>query len=192
MAFDGTTDIPIVQVSLPGDGNPVSAGKLGKLWRPYGMPPLVLFSSLADDRRDLGYGIMGTGQVVNNLRDFCKSGQSHRSFTSRALAPFRSFAEDHTEAPRNLVLMQPSLRSTNDLFWTLLSSHRISIKEPETPRSDSDPVPTPSLQGGHPTPEHLLPPAVAVGATDEGDAMKEIWAGVDGGLGWGIWRWKGQ
>lgn len=30
VAFKGQTDIPIVQVSLPGDGNPLSAAKLGQ------------------------------------------------------------------------------------------------------------------------------------------------------------------
>lgn len=30
VAFAGKTDIPIVQVSLPGDGSPVSSAKLGK------------------------------------------------------------------------------------------------------------------------------------------------------------------
>lgn len=55
VAFAGKTDIPIVQVSLPGDSSPVSAAKLGKA-----------LASL----RDEGYGVMGTGQAVHNLRDF--------------------------------------------------------------------------------------------------------------------------
>lgn len=55
VAFEGKTDIPIVQVSLPGDSSPVSAAKLGKA-----------LAAL----RDEGYGIMGTGQAVHNLRDY--------------------------------------------------------------------------------------------------------------------------
>lgn len=55
MAFNGATDIPIIQVSLPGDSSPVSAAKLGRA-----------LASL----RDQGYGIMGTGQAVHNLRDY--------------------------------------------------------------------------------------------------------------------------
>jgi aromatic ring-opening dioxygenase catalytic subunit (LigB family) len=30
VAFKGKTEIPVVQVSLPGDGSPVSTAKLGK------------------------------------------------------------------------------------------------------------------------------------------------------------------
>lgn len=30
VAFDGKTDIPIIQVSLPGDGSPASTARLGK------------------------------------------------------------------------------------------------------------------------------------------------------------------
>ncbi|KAL7418415.1 hypothetical protein Q5752_006873 [Cryptotrichosporon argae] len=49
------TNIPIVQVSLPGDDDPVSSAKLGKA-----------LSAL----RDEGYAIMGAGQTVHNVRDF--------------------------------------------------------------------------------------------------------------------------
>lgn len=55
VAFAGRTDIPIIQVSLPGDSNPISAAKLGRALAPL---------------REQGYGIMGTGQAVHNLRDF--------------------------------------------------------------------------------------------------------------------------
>lgn len=60
VAFEGKTDIPIVQVSLPGDSSPVSAAKLGKA-----------LAAL----RDEGYGIMGSGQAVHNLRDYMMGGQ---------------------------------------------------------------------------------------------------------------------
>lgn len=30
VAFEGRTDFPVIQVSLPGDGSPESAAKLGK------------------------------------------------------------------------------------------------------------------------------------------------------------------
>lgn len=55
VAFNGKTDIPIIQVSLPGDSSPTSAAKLGR--------------ALAALREE-GYGIMGTGQAVHNLRDY--------------------------------------------------------------------------------------------------------------------------
>ncbi|TXT12916.1 hypothetical protein VHUM_01317 [Vanrija humicola] len=54
VAFDGRTDIPIAQVSLPGDSSPLSAARFGRA-----------LAAL----RDQGYGIMGTGQAVHNLRD---------------------------------------------------------------------------------------------------------------------------
>ncbi|BEI88829.1 uncharacterized protein CcaverHIS019_0201910 [Cutaneotrichosporon cavernicola] len=60
VAFAGKTAIPIVQVSLPGDSNPVSAAKLGKA-----------LSTL----RDEGYSIMGSGQAVHNLRDYMMGGK---------------------------------------------------------------------------------------------------------------------
>lgn len=58
VAFKGKTDIPIVQVSLPGDSSAHSSGKLGQA-----------LSAL----RDEGYTIIATGQVVHNLRDYCES-----------------------------------------------------------------------------------------------------------------------
>lgn len=60
VAFNGSMSIPIVQVSLPGDGSPVSSAKLGRA-----------LASL----RDKGYGIMGTGQAVHNLRDYMTGGR---------------------------------------------------------------------------------------------------------------------
>lgn len=59
VAFEGKTAIPIIQVSLPGDSSPVSAAKLGRALAPL---------------REKGYGIMGTGQVVHNLRDYMTGG----------------------------------------------------------------------------------------------------------------------
>jgi 4,5-DOPA dioxygenase extradiol len=49
----------------------------------------------------------------------------------------------------------------------------------------------PLYKSAHPTPEHLLPLAVAVAATDPGDELEEIYT-ADDGLGWGMWRWKVQ
>lgn len=34
VAFEGKTDFPVIQVSLPGDGNPESAARLGKALAP--------------------------------------------------------------------------------------------------------------------------------------------------------------
>lgn len=57
VAFNGKTSIPIIQVSLPGNSSPDSAAKLGKA-----------LSGL----RGKGYTIIGSGQIVHNLRDACK------------------------------------------------------------------------------------------------------------------------
>ncbi|KAI9634060.1 Extradiol ring-cleavage dioxygenase, class III enzyme, subunit B [Dioszegia hungarica] len=54
VAFNGKTSIPIIQVSLPGNSSPDSAAKLGKA-----------LSGL----RGKGYTIIGSGQIVHNLRD---------------------------------------------------------------------------------------------------------------------------
>lgn len=55
----------------------------------------------------------------------------------------------------------------------------------------------PSYKNAHPTPEHLLPLAVAAAAAAAQDsAVEDIFVGIDdlagprGGLGWGMWRWK--
>lgn len=53
----------------------------------------------------------------------------------------------------------------------------------------------PLYKNAHPTPEHLLPLAVAAAAAEGGD-LEDIFVGIDdmagprGGLGWGMWRWK--
>ena len=56
VGLDSQTDIPIVQVSLPGDGSPGSTASLGRALR---------------SLRAQGYAIIGTGQIVHNLRDVC-------------------------------------------------------------------------------------------------------------------------
>ena len=52
-ALGESTSIPLVQVSLPGDDSPLSSIKLGRA---------------LGAMRDQGYAIIGTGQVVHNLR----------------------------------------------------------------------------------------------------------------------------
>ena len=52
-ALGESTSIPLVQVSLPGDDSPLSSIKLGRA---------------LGGMRDQGYAIIGTGQVVHNLR----------------------------------------------------------------------------------------------------------------------------
>jgi aromatic ring-opening dioxygenase catalytic subunit (LigB family) len=55
--MNGKTDIPLVQVSLPGDGSPESTAFLGRALKKL---------------REEGYALIGTGQIVHNLRDVCK------------------------------------------------------------------------------------------------------------------------
>jgi aromatic ring-opening dioxygenase catalytic subunit (LigB family) len=57
-----------MQVSLPGDGSPESTAKLGKALAP------LRYARSVDSAKssDQGYGIMGTGQAVHNLRDLCE------------------------------------------------------------------------------------------------------------------------
>lgn len=57
VAFQGKTDIPVVQVSLPGDSSAQTTVKLGRA-----------LASL----RAKGYTIIGSGQIVHNLRDICE------------------------------------------------------------------------------------------------------------------------
>jgi aromatic ring-opening dioxygenase catalytic subunit (LigB family) len=78
VAFAGRTDIPIIQVSLPGDSNPISAAKLGRALAPL---------------REQGYGIMGTGQAVHNLRDF-----SECCYIERAAVAVTPALEVHTRS----------------------------------------------------------------------------------------------
>lgn len=56
-ALGDGTDLSLVQVSLPASSDPRESVKVGK--------------ALASLRQE-GYAIIGTGQVVHNLRDLCR------------------------------------------------------------------------------------------------------------------------
>lgn len=140
VAFNGSTSIPIIQVSLPGDGSPISSAKLGRA-----------LASL----RDKGYGIMGTGQAVHNLRDYITGGRGEYG------RPF-------------LDAIQGALKSSDPVQGTVgLFRH-------------------PLYRAAHPSPEHLLPLAVAAAATDKQDRIRDIFVKDNGALGWGMWMWQPQ
>lgn len=157
VAFDGKTDIPIIQVSLPGDSSPASTVKLGKA-----------LSSL----RDKGYGIIGSGQVVHNLRDHCEfhhatSGLRSTDFPVSGVPT--TYNKPFLEAATSAVYSSTPVQTTQALF------HH------------------PLYKRAHPTPEHLLPILVSVAAADEKDKVEDIYVGLDKmGMGWGMWRWVPQ
>lgn len=126
--------------------------------------------------RDQGYAIMGTGQVVHNLRDLCKL-----SYT----LIWRRVADDRpVVSGQPMPYTQPFLQASQEAIHSSapLDSTISLFKHP-------------LYKKAHPTPEHLLPLAVAVAAA-EGSRPEDIYVGIDnmagprGGLGWGMWRWK--
>lgn len=118
---------------------------------------------------------MGTGQVVHNLRDLCDSlclrhrlrGKLTRLVSGKPMP----YTTPYLNAVKEALHSSDALESTIALF-----QH-------------------PLYKRAHPTPEHLLPLAVAAAAA-EGSGIEDIFVGVDdlggprGGLGWGMWRWK--
>lgn len=140
MAFNGSTQIPIIQVSLPGDSSPVSSAKLGRA-----------LASL----RDQGYSVMATGQAVHNLRDLMTGGRGE-------------YGKHFLEAVQGALKSDDPVNGTINLF-----RH-------------------PLYRNAHPSPEHLLPLAVATGAIDKGDKIKDIFVADNGPLGWGMWMWQPQ
>lgn len=168
VAFDGATDIPIVQVSLPGDASPHSTAVLGRALR---------------NVREQGYIVVGTGQVVHNLRDACErcsllrgnpfpcffpTSQTmpklkHHSVSGKSAPYAKPFQVDVSKALRSA---QP-VQSVVDLF-----RHKL-------------------YKQAHPTPEHLLPLVFTVASTLETDQCETVYDDVDAmGLGWGMWKWE--
>lgn len=142
---------PIIQISLPGNGSEESSEKLGK--------------ALAG-LRDQGYAIVGTGQVVHNLRDFMMARSRGESLTGS-----QSYGSQYLAAVVDAVSETPSAKS--------YPSVQNLFKHPLYQRS-------------HPTPEHLLPLAVAAGAAvpeNRGPAEK-VFEFDEGPLGWAIFRWE--
>lgn len=105
VAFEGKTDIPVVQVSLPG---------------------VLGFDIVCQDGHQ-GYGIMGTGQLVHNLLDL---------FSGRPMP----YAEPFMPAVHCALTKSKPLEASMTLF-----RH-------------------PLYKQAHPTPEHLLPLIVSLGA----------------------------
>jgi len=149
VAFEGKASFPIVQVSLPGDGHPVSAAKLGKALAPL---------------RKQGYGIMGTGQAVHNLRDL-----------------FSGAGTPYTQPYMNAI--QDALHSSKPLEATLtLFRHPLYKQAHPTPEHLLPlVVAVAAAQDGHE-------------ASDAEDIFVGIDTtlarGSDASLGWGMWRWK--
>ncbi|WVQ84625.1 hypothetical protein IAT38_006780 [Cryptococcus sp. DSM 104549] len=141
------TDLPIVQVSLPGGSDPRDSIKLGKV-----------LSGL----RDEGYAVVGTGQIVHNLRDLF-SGRPLPYTSGFLKAAKTSLKSSPTPASSVLDLVSHPLykkaHPTDEHFFPLLVAAG-AVRE-------SDKI------------EEIYSGVVdAMGKVVEND-----------GLGWGMWRW---
>lgn len=110
---------------------------------------------------------MGSGQTVHNLRDFC------------AQFPF------YNARLTSLVSGRPTPYST-----PFLHAARDAVHSSKPAEAVATLFRHPLYKSAHPSPEHLLPLAVAAGAVKSGDKVEDILMEVDkGGMGWGMWRW---
>ncbi|TYJ57908.1 hypothetical protein B9479_001263 [Cryptococcus floricola] len=145
-AFGEDTTFPLVQVSLPASANPVESIKLGQA-----------LSKL----RAQGYAIVGTGQVVHNIRDL---------FSGKGLPYTGPFLEDTSKA----------LSSSDCVSATLdLTKHPLYKKAHPT---DEHFFPLLVAVGATSSSDHIE--EIYKGVVDIGGRTVE-----NDGLGWGMWRW---
>ncbi|KIR53438.1 extradiol ring-cleavage dioxygenase [Cryptococcus gattii Ru294] len=145
-AFGDETNFPLVQVSLPASSNPRESVEVGK--------------ALASLRQE-GYAIMGTGQVVHNLRDLFTGGSL--SYTSPFLGAVSIAVSESDPVASTLKLTGHPLyrraHPTDEHFFPLL-------------------VASGAVQPGDKV-EEIYKGVVDIG----GKTVK------NDGLGWGMWRW---
>ncbi|KAK8853221.1 hypothetical protein IAR55_003923 [Kwoniella newhampshirensis] len=147
-ALGPSTDIPIVQVSLPASSDPRESVKLGKV-----------LSKLRDD----GYSVIGTGQVVHNLRDL---------FSGKKTTYARPFLNAVIES---LAAPDPIASSLN-----LVSHPRYKEAQPTDEHFFPLYVSLGATKDGE-RPEDIYVDVVGAGGTRTES---------DEGLGWGMWRWS--
>jgi 4,5-DOPA dioxygenase extradiol len=171
VAFDGKTDIPIVQVSLPGDSKVDSAVRLGRalgtlrLVFPFAIPA---FHGLADSP---------VTKATPSSRAVRLSTTSETG-VCLSLPPLMGVLSDQA----GMGVPMPYLES-----FMAATKQALSSEDPVSAVQTL--AKNPQYRSAHPTDEHFLPIPVAVGATDKSDKAQELLSSTEDKLGWGFWRW---
>lgn len=161
LAFDpknNPIDVPIVQVSLFGDEDPVKHYRMGQA---------------LEQLRDEGILIVGAGMAVHNLHDFRKT----RGDTSKTMP--------YVQCSLNASWLTSVNRYASTFESALTEA--IATKQADREKVMADLLKRSDARQAHPSLEHILPIHIVAGAAGS-DVGERIWALPEGSLNWGQYR----
>ncbi|KAE8215840.1 hypothetical protein CF327_g917 [Tilletia walkeri] len=120
--------------------------------------------------RDQGIGIMLGGQPVHNLRVFFSDLQSSLPDPKTGLYPPKTFSQNFSSAISKAVLAKDGGESGRDERVVSLVEH-------------------PAYKLAHPSDDHFLPLAAAIGASYADEPVKESLPVAEGGMAWNMYQW---
>ncbi|KAL9931352.1 hypothetical protein V8E36_009749 [Tilletia maclaganii] len=153
-------DIPLVQLSLPDE---IITGQRAA-------EASIALGRALRDLRDQGIGIILGGQPVHNLRIAITNFRTSKPDPKTGLFPPDAFGQAFSSAISTALLTKEGGELGRDQRTLDLLKH-------------------PAYKLAHPSDDHFLPIAVAVGASYADEPVEEATPIVEGGMAWNMYRW---